>query len=75
VDIVRSEAACLAASPESKLFINAEPGAITNDEREFCRTCPNTTEVTVSGVQFIQKDSPDEFGEAFARRYETDPAQ
>jgi haloalkane dehalogenase len=51
-----------------KLFINAEPGALlTGDRREFCRTWPDQTEITVSGVHFIQEDSGKEIGSAIAR--------
>jgi len=69
VEIVGSYAAWLAASPVPKLFINAEPGTISMDEREFCRGFPNQTEVSVRGLHFIQEDSPDEIGEAVARWY------
>ena len=55
----------LAQSDIPKLFINAEPGAITTGEvREFCRTWPNQTEVTVAGAHFIQEDSADEIAAA-----------
>jgi haloalkane dehalogenase len=48
-----------------KLFVNAEPGAISRDDvREFVRTWNNLTEVTVPGVHFIQEDSPDQIGMA-----------
>jgi haloalkane dehalogenase len=48
-----------------KLFINAEPGALlTGRPREFCRTWPNQTEVTVAGKHFVQEDSPDQIGQA-----------
>ena len=44
-------------------FINADPGAILiGAQREFCRTWPNQSEVTVKGLHFIQEDSPDEIG-------------
>lgn len=67
-DIVRSYGEWLSASPVPKLFINAEPGAILRGEvADFCRSWPNTTEVTVPGIHFIQEDSPDEIGEAVAR--------
>ena len=69
VEIVGSYAAWLAASPVPKLFVNAEPGTISLDEREFCRSWPNQTEVTVRGLHFIQEDSPDEIGEAVAKWY------
>jgi haloalkane dehalogenase len=49
------------------LFINAEPGSIlVGPQRDFCRTWPNQTEVTVSGSHFIQEDSPDAIGRAVA---------
>ena len=67
VEIVQSYADWLAASPVPKLFINAEPGAIlVGAQREFCRSWPNQTEVTVPGVHFVQEDSPDEIGSAIA---------
>ena len=50
-----------------KLFINAEPGAfLVGYARDFVRTLPNLTEVTVNGVHFIQEDSPDDIGKAIA---------
>ena len=62
----------LASSPVPKLFVNAEPGAIlTGVQREFCRTWPNQTEVTVRGSHFIQEDSPDEIGAALASWLDT----
>jgi haloalkane dehalogenase len=65
VRIVQAYADFMAKSPIPKLFINAEPGAIlTGRPREFCRTWPNQTEVTVPGVHFIQEDSPKTIGEA-----------
>jgi haloalkane dehalogenase len=72
VEVVDAYAKWLAASPVPKLFVNAEPGSIlTGSQREFCRTWPNQTEVTVSGLHFVQEDSPDEIGAAvgnFARK-------
>ncbi len=60
----------LASSPVPKLFVNAEPGAILiGAQREFCRSWPNQTEVTVAGSHFIQEDSPDEIGSAVANWY------
>ena len=69
VEIVRSCAAWLASSPVPKLFVNAEPGTISVEEREFYRSLPNQTEVSVRGLHFIQEDSPDEIGEALAKWY------
>ena len=65
--IARDYAAWLAESEIPKLFVNAEPGAIlTGSAREFCRSWPNQTEVTVPGNHFVQEDSPDEIGRAIA---------
>ena len=65
VEVVARYADWLSTSDVPKLFINAEPGAIlTGPQREFCRSFPNQTEVTVAGVHFIQEDSPDEIAAA-----------
>ena len=70
VEIVASYAQWLSSSQVPKLFVNADPGAIlTGEQREFCRTWPNQTEVTVKGAHFIQEDSPDEIGAAIAQWY------
>lgn len=67
VALVEAYGRWLAASDVKKLFVNAEPGAIlTGAPRDFCRSWPNQTEVTVSGSHFIQEDSPDEIGRAIA---------
>ena len=66
-EIVGSYAVWLRQSPIPKLFVNADPGAIlVGEQREFCRTWPNQTEVTVPGIHFIQEDAPDEIGRAIA---------
>ena len=63
--VLENYATFMAASPMPKLFINAKPGSILLGKvREFCRTWPNQTEVTVKGTHFIQEDSPDEVGDA-----------
>jgi pimeloyl-ACP methyl ester carboxylesterase/MFS family permease len=58
----------LAAAPGiPKLFVNAEPGIIlTGAMREFCRTWPDQSEVTVPGAHFIQEDSGPQIGQAIA---------
>ncbi|KAA8962466.1 haloalkane dehalogenase [Mycobacterium sp.] len=67
VAVVNDYATWLSASDVPKLFINAEPGAIVRGRiREFIRSWPNQTEITVSGVHFVQEDSPDEIGRAAA---------
>jgi haloalkane dehalogenase len=50
-----------------KLFINADPGTIlTGAQREFCRTWPDQSEVTVPGLHFIQEDSGAQIGQAIS---------
>jgi len=67
VAIVEEYAAWLAQCDVPKLFVNAEPGAITRGRvRDFVRTWPNQTEVTVPGTHFIQEDSADAIGAAVA---------
>lgn len=65
--VIEDYANWLQQSNIPKLFINAEPGALlTGRAREFCRSWPNQTEVTVKGLHFIQEDSPFEIGAAIA---------
>ena len=66
-EIVADYAAWLEGADVPKLFINADPGTILiGAQREYCRSWPNQTEVTVPGLHFIQEDSPDEIGAAIA---------
>ncbi len=63
--IVTDYSAWLCETQIPKLFVNAEPGAlITGAARDYVRSWPNLTEVTVAGSHFIQEDSPDEIGKA-----------
>ena len=67
VAYVQAYADWMATNDLPKLFVNAEPGAILiGGVREFCRTWPNQTEVTVKGIHFIQEDSGPEIGQAIA---------
>ena len=71
VELVEAYGAFMAASAIPKLFINAEPGSIlVGKQREFCRSWPNQTEVTVKGLHFVQEDSPTEIGQAIAAWYD-----
>lgn len=66
-EIVDAYSAWLAESDMPKLFINADPGTILlGRQREFCRTWPNQSEVTVPGAHFIQEDSGQLVGRAIA---------
>jgi haloalkane dehalogenase len=67
VSVVNDYSRWLADSDVPKLFINAEPGAVIHGRiRELIRSWPNLTETTVSGVHFVQEDSPNEIGTAVA---------
>jgi haloalkane dehalogenase len=67
VSVVSDYSSWLADSDVPKLFINAEPGAVVHGRiRELVRSWPNLTETTVSGVHFVQEDSPNEIGAAVA---------
>ena len=73
VEIAQNYSSFLASEESAhiaKLFVNAEPGAIlTGAQREFCRTWPNQSEVTVPGNHFVQEDSPHEIGAAIRDWY------
>jgi haloalkane dehalogenase len=68
VAIASAYADWLASTPGiPKLFVNAEPGSIlTGRQRDFCRTWPDQTEVTVPGLHFVQEDSGKQIGQAVA---------
>jgi haloalkane dehalogenase len=67
VELVSSYGKFMATAVFPKLFINADPGSIlVGKQREFCRSWPNQSEVTVAGTHFIQEDSPEEIGCAVA---------
>ncbi|NQV20810.1 MAG: haloalkane dehalogenase [Rhodospirillales bacterium] len=71
VKIVEDYGKWLAQSDIPKLFFRAEPGALgVGRALDFCRTWPNQTEVTVSGVHFVQEDEPDTIGQAVADWYQ-----
>ncbi len=62
--VVQEYSSWLSQSKTPKLFINAEPGFFSENQREFCRSLPAQKEVTVKGLHFLQEDSPKEIGEA-----------
>jgi haloalkane dehalogenase len=64
----------LKTSSVPKLFLKAEPGGILAGGKvlEHARSLPAQSEVTVKGIHFVQKDSPDdEIGRAVARWMKT----
>jgi haloalkane dehalogenase len=68
VSVVKDYGSWLAESDVPKLFINAEPGLIVHGRmRDVIRAWPNLTETTVTGVHFVQEDSPQEIGTAVAQ--------
>lgn len=67
-EIASSYAAWLGTSNVPKLFLKAEPGAILANDRlvNLVRGWPALTERQVSGIHFVQEDSPDEIGRTIA---------
>lgn len=71
-EIVTAYSEWLSQSTVPKLLVNGDPGAaLIGAEREFCRSWPEQTEVTVRGFHFLQEDSPDELGQAVATWFKT----
>jgi haloalkane dehalogenase len=67
VKIVEDYGRWLAQCDVPKLFVNAKPGAILRGTvRDVCRSWPNQKEIEVTGVHFVQEDSPDEIGQGVA---------
>ena len=67
VATVEANAAWLRETPVPKIFIRGRPGGIVQGPRiDFCRSLPNTREVVVPGIHYIQEDSPGEIGDAVA---------
>ena len=67
VATVEANAAWLRETPVPKVFIRGRPGGIVQGPRiDFCRSLPNTREVVVPGIHYIQEDSPGEIGDAVA---------
>ncbi len=63
IEVVSRYGQWLAHSDVPKLYISADPGAFVRGRiREFVRSWPNQSEVTVQGTHTIQEDSPDEIG-------------
>jgi haloalkane dehalogenase len=66
--VVNDYSSWLAESDVPKLFVNADPGCIVQGRiRDLIRSWPNLTETTVTGVHFVQEDSPDKIGVAVAQ--------
>ena len=67
VATVEANAAWLRETRIPKVFIRGRPGGLVQGKRiDFCRGLPNTREIVVPGIHYIQEDSPDEIGRAVA---------
>jgi haloalkane dehalogenase len=68
VRIVEQYGRWLADTPGiPKLFVNADPGVLLSGaQRDFCRTWPDQTEITVSGTHYLPEDFGAEIGQAIA---------
>jgi haloalkane dehalogenase len=73
-EIIQAYADWLSVSDVPKLFVNTSAGhALIGRNRDFCRTWPNQTEVTVVGKHYYQEDAPEDLGRALADWYATLP--
>ena len=74
--IVDDSARWLAQTPIPKLLVLGDPGRVmAASMRDFCRTFPNQTEVTLPGRHFLQEDSPAGLGRALAAFVRALPGQ
>jgi len=65
--VIQAYADWLSNTAIPKLFVNTTAGhALIGRNREFCRSWPNQTEVTVVGKHYYQEDSPHKLGGAIA---------
>lgn len=66
-EIMSAYSAWMGQNDIPKLFVNAEPGGVIKGPvRDFVRSWPNLSEVTVEGLHYMQEDSPDEIGQAIS---------
>ena len=72
-EVYAAYARWLEQSPIPKLFINCDhPAAILSGAlRDYCRTWPAQTEVTLHAFRWPQEDCPDEMGQAIASWLQT----
>jgi haloalkane dehalogenase len=64
--IVKDYGDYLSHSPHPKLFIEANPGTLSQKEKDFCKTWPHQVHVTVNGHHHLQEDSADQIGAALS---------
>ncbi|WP_317994959.1 haloalkane dehalogenase [Vulcanimicrobium alpinum] len=62
--IVANSKRYLSAATIPKTFINVVPGTISESARAAARRFPNTKEVTVKGIHYVQEDSPAQIADA-----------
>lgn len=73
VEIVEAYGEWMAESNLPKLLIVADPGVIlVGDVLELGRSWPNTMEVTMPGLHFLQEDSPNEVATAISDWLDSD---
>lgn len=70
LDVIRANNQWLAESQIPKLYIHVEPETVMKGHiLDEVRTFPNQTEVVVSGLHYVQEDSPHEIGAALVAWY------
>lgn len=66
VKIVSDYGDFLSHSNIPKLFIEAQPGTLTEGEKAFCGAWPNQVHITLPGHHHLQEDAPNEIGTAIS---------
>lgn len=67
IKVVHENSNWLAESSIPKLFIEASPGTLGDNERKACLRWPNQTHITVTGHHNLQEDSAEEIGMAIGK--------
>lgn len=70
LEVIEANNRWLAESPIPKLYIHVRPETVMKDHvLARVRAFPNQTEVEVTGLHYVQEDSPHEIGAALANWY------
>lgn len=66
VEIVNDNTRWMHQNKIPKLFVEAQSGTLSKDEKASCMTWPNQVHITVKGHHNLQEDSPNEIGTAIS---------
>ena len=66
IKVVNDNSEWLSTNDIPKLFREAVPGTLSQEEKEACKKWPNQVHITVPGHHNLQEDSPKEIGTAIS---------